>query len=51
MMAIITACKMGVIEASPAGVISNNGDSGGIIKSETVRYPMLPPKYENSAGA
>jgi folate-dependent phosphoribosylglycinamide formyltransferase PurN len=34
MMAIITACKMGVIEASPAGVISNNGDSGASLKAK-----------------
>jgi len=39
MQAIITACKAGVLKARPAAVISNNGDSGALLRAKQERIP------------
>jgi phosphoribosylglycinamide formyltransferase 1 len=39
MQAVITACKAGVLKAKPAAVISNNGDSGAILKAKQEGIP------------
>jgi phosphoribosylglycinamide formyltransferase-1 len=46
MQAIITACKAGVVKARPAAVISNNGDSGALLraKQECIPYYHLSTK-------
>jgi phosphoribosylglycinamide formyltransferase 1 len=46
MLAIITACKTGVLNAKPVAVISNNGDSGALLKAkqESIPYYHLSSK-------
>jgi len=46
MQAIITACKAGVLKARPVAVISNNGDSGALLKAkqECIPYYHLSMK-------
>lgn len=46
MQAVITACKEGVLKANPAVVISNNGDSGALLraKQEGIPYYHLSGK-------
>jgi phosphoribosylglycinamide formyltransferase-1 len=39
MQAIITACKAGVLKARPVAVISNNGDSGALLKAKQEGIP------------
>jgi phosphoribosylglycinamide formyltransferase 1 len=39
MWAIISACKSGRLKAKPAAVISNNSDSGALIKAKTESIP------------
>jgi phosphoribosylglycinamide formyltransferase-1 len=39
MQAIITACKAGVLKAKPVTVISNNGDSGALLKAKQEGIP------------
>jgi phosphoribosylglycinamide formyltransferase 1 len=46
MQAVISACKTGVLIARPAAVISNNGDSGALLraKQEGIPYYHLSSK-------
>ena len=37
--AVITACKAGVLKARPAAVISNNGDSGALLRARQEGIP------------
>jgi phosphoribosylglycinamide formyltransferase 1 len=39
MQAVIAACKTGVLNAKPAAVISNNGDSGALLKAKKEGIP------------
>jgi phosphoribosylglycinamide formyltransferase 1 len=39
MLAVISACKTGVLRARPAVVISNNGDSGALLKAKQQGIP------------
>jgi phosphoribosylglycinamide formyltransferase 1 len=39
MQAVISACKTGVLKARPAAVISNNGDSGALLKAQQEGIP------------
>jgi len=46
MQAVISACKAGVLKARPVSVISNNGDSGALLraKQEGIPYYHLSTK-------
>ena len=39
MQAIIDACKAGTLQATPAVVISNNGDSGALARAQQEGFP------------
>jgi phosphoribosylglycinamide formyltransferase 1 len=39
MQAVFAACKTGVLKARPAAVISNNGDSGALLKAQQEGIP------------
>jgi phosphoribosylglycinamide formyltransferase 1 len=52
MQAVIAACKAGVLKAGPAAVISNNGDSGALLraKQEGIPYYHLSSKTYPAPG-